>query len=395
MKSKNIYTKAVHAGEKHVRHADALTVPIFQTATYVFKNTEAIDKFVKKELMHYEYGRYGNPTQKAAEEKLASLEGGEDCLLAASGMSAITSTLLSFLSSGDHIILTDDCYKKTYQFCAEELTRFGIENTVIKMGHYHQMIKAVRKNTKIILTESPTNPYLNIADFSKLSEIKKKVNSKILLIIDSTFGTPFNQRPLECGCDLVFHSATKYLSGHNDILAGAVIGSKELIEKVRVFQNATGGIIAPHCAYLLLRGLKTFPARIEKQNKSALVIAQFLEKEKEIIQGVYYPGLTSHHDHNLAVKQMKGFGGVVTFIINRPLSKVKQFLDNLKLCHIAPSLGGVETLITHPASVSYYTFTKKEREEIGIVDGLIRLSVGLEASEDIMADLSQALQGIK
>ena len=391
MKSKNIDTKAVHAGENRAKYADALTVPIFQTATYVFKNSDYIEKCSKKELLHYEYGRYGNPTQKAVEDKLTSLEGGEDCLLAASGMSAITSTLMTFLSAGDHIIITDDSYKKTYQFCTQELIRFGIKTTIVKMGHYDELVAAIEKNTRIILTESPTNPYLNIADFSMLSKIKKKVNSKILLIIDSTFGTSFNQRPLDYGCDLVFHSATKYFSGHNDILAGAVIGAKELIEKVRKFQNATGGIIAPHCAYLLLRGLKTFPLRVDKQNNSALKIARFLENKNKVIGRVYYPGLKSHHDHLLAKKQMSGFGGVVTFIINRPLSQVKQFLDNLKLCYIAPSLGGVETLITHPATVSYYAYSSEEREKIGIVDGLIRLSVGLEAPDDIIQDLNQAL----
>ncbi|MDD5217171.1 MAG: PLP-dependent aspartate aminotransferase family protein [Candidatus Omnitrophica bacterium] len=394
MKYKSVHTNAIHAGEKQAKFCDALTVPIFQTATYVFKNTRDIERFGRKELAHYEYGRYGNPTQRAAEEKLAAMEGGEDCLLFASGMAAIATTLLAFLSKGDHIILTDDSYKKTFQFCVHELPRFGIETTIVKMGHYDELIKAVRKNTKIILTESPTNPYLNIADFSKLARIKKKIGGDILLIIDSTFGTPFNQKPLKWRCDLVFHSATKYLAGHNDILAGAVIGAHHLIEKIRMFQGATGGIIAPHCAYLLLRGLKTFPTRMERQNQSALQIAAWLEKRKDVIEKVYYPGLKSHHDHELAKLQMKGFGGVISFVISRPLRRVKQFLNALKLCAIAPSLGGVETLITHPACVSYYAYSKKERQKLGIVDGLIRLSVGLEDPQDIIHDLKRGLDRI-
>jgi len=391
MKSKSVFTHAVHAGESKAKFCDALTVPIFQTATYVFKNTRDIGKFGRKELAHYEYGRYGNPTQRAAEEKLAALEGGEDCLLFASGMAAIATTLLTFLSKGDHIILTDDSYKKTHQFCISELPRFGIETTIIKMGNYDELLKAVRKNTKIILTESPTNPYLNIADFSKLAGIKKKIGGNILLIIDSTFGTPFNQKPLKWRCDLVFHSATKYLAGHNDILAGAVVGSKDLVEKIRSFQGAMGGIIAPHCAYLLLRGLKTFPVRMLYQNRSALKVAEFLEKRNDVVNQVYYPGLKSHPYFELAKKQMKGFGGVLSFVIERPLRRVKQFLNSLKLCTIAPSLGGVETLITHPASVSYHTYSKREREKLGIGDGLVRLSVGLEDTQDIVSDLKRGL----
>lgn len=395
MKSKSVYTDAIHAGEKQAKFCDALTVPIFQTATYFFKNTRDIGKFGRKELAHYEYGRYGNPTQRAAEEKLAALEGGDDCLLFASGMAAIATTLLAFLSKGDNIILTDDSYKKTHQFCISELPRFGIETTIVKMGDYDALLKAVKKNTKIILTESPTNPYLNIADFSRLAGIKKKLGGDVLLVVDSTFGTPFNQKPLKWRCDLVFHSATKYLAGHNDILAGAVIGSRRLIEKVRGFQGATGGIIAPHCAYLLLRGLKTFPIRMERQNQSSLRIAEFLEKRKDIIEKVYYPGLKSHHDHELAKRQMKGAGGVVSFVIHRSLKRVRRFLNALRICTIAPSLGGVETLVTHPASVSYYACSKKEREKLGIGDGLIRLSVGLEAPEDIMKDLERALNCIR
>ncbi|MBN2145678.1 MAG: aminotransferase class I/II-fold pyridoxal phosphate-dependent enzyme [Candidatus Aureabacteria bacterium] len=394
MKKHHLYTDSVHAGEGHFKYSDALTVPIFQTATYVFKNSHDIDKFSKKELQHYEYGRYGNPTQKAAEKKLAIMEGGEDCLLFASGMAAITTTLLAFLSKGDHIVLTDDSYKKTYQFCTSELPRFGIETSVVEMGDYDQLSKSIRSNTKIIISESPTNPYLNLADFEKLSEIKNASISKPLLIIDSTFGSPFNQHPLKWGCDLVFHSATKYLSGHNDLLAGAVIGTAGLIEKIRIFQNATGGIITPHCAYLLLRGLKTFPVRMQRQNETALQIAVLLEKQNQLIKMVYYPGLPSHHDHELAKRQMKGFGGVITFLIDRPLDSVKKFLDHLKLCQIAPSFGGVETLITHPASISYYSYSREEREKIGITDGLVRLSVGLEDPEDIMQDLQQALHSI-
>jgi len=385
---KSLSTRAIHAGEPRRKYADSLTTPIIQTSTFTFRNSKAIEDYTKKGKEHFEYGRYGNPTAKIAEARLADLEGAEDCVVFSSGMSAITTTILSLVQSGDHIVITDDSYKKTLEFCKSYLKQFGIGCTIIPFGDYEALEKAIRKNTRFIFSESPTNPYLNIFDLVRIKKIADKHN--VLTLIDSTFSTPFNQRPIEFGMDIVLHSLTKYLAGHNDILAGAVLGKEELVEKVRNLHKSMGGLIDPHCCYLLLRGLKTFPLRVAKQNESALAVARFLESHPRI-KKVYYPFLESHRHYEIAKAQMTGGGGVVTFEIKGNLGTAKRFLDALKLIYIGPSLGGVESLITHPAMVSYYDYTRKERYELGLIDTLFRLSVGIEDVEDIIADLDRAL----
>jgi cystathionine gamma-synthase len=384
----SLSTRAIHAGEPRKKYADSLTTPIIQTSTYTFRNSKAIEDYTKKGKEHFEYGRYGNPTAKIAEARLANLEGAEDCVVFSSGMSAITTTILALVQSGDHIVITDDSYKKTLEFCQSYLKQFGIECTIVPFGNYEVLEKAIRKSTRFIFSESPTNPYLNIFDLVKIKKIAERHN--VLTLIDSTFSTPVNQRPIEFGMDLILQSATKYLGGHNDILAGAVLGRKELIEKVRNLHKSMGGTIDPHCCYLLLRGLKTFPLRVHKQNESALQIARFLEGHPRI-KKVYYPFLESHRHYRVAKEQMSGGGGVVSFDIRGNLNTAKRFLDALKLCYIGASLGGVETLITHPALVSYYDYTRKQRYELGITDTLFRLAVGLEDVEDLIEDLDQAL----
>ncbi len=381
-------TKTVHCGEARVKYADALTVPIVQTSTYVFQSSDEIKRYTSKKFIRYEYARYGNPTQEAAEQKMAELEGADDCLIFDSGMSAITTTLLALLSKGDHIILTDDVYGQTLKFCTRHLPRFGIDFTVTKMGDYAGLKRAIRKNTKIIFSESPTNPYLNILDMDEMLKIRETY--KGLMIIDSTFATPYNQRPLKWGMDLVIHSATKYLAGHNDILAGAVLGSYDLIEMIKDYQHATGSIIDPHCCYLLLRGMKTAALRVRRQNESTMKVAKYLEAHPKI-RKVFYPGLPSHPHHEIAKAQLEGYGGVVSFWVKGNLKKVNKFLDSLQWIYIAPSLGGVETLITHPATVTYYRISRKERYQLGITDQLIRLAIGIEDPDDIIADLDQAL----
>ena len=385
---KSLATRAVHAGEPRTKYADSLTTPIIQTSTYTFRNSKAIEDYTKKGKEHFEYGRYGNPTAKIAEARMADLEGAEDCVVFSSGMSAITTTILSLVQSGDHIVITDDSYKKTLEFCKLYLKQFAIECTIVPFGDYQVLEKAIRKNTRFIFSESPTNPYLNIFDLVRLKKIADK--HKVLTLIDSTFSTPVNQRPIEFGMDLVLQSATKYLGGHNDILAGAVLGRKELIEKVRNLHKSMGGTIDPHCCYLLLRGLKTFPLRVRQQNESTLLVARFLENHPRI-KRVYYPFLESHPHYRIAREQMTGGGGVVTFDIKGNINAAKRFMDALKLCYIGPSLGGVETLITHPAMVSYYDYSRKERYKLGLTDTLFRLAVGIEDVEDIIADLDQAL----
>jgi cystathionine gamma-synthase len=384
----SIFTRAVHGGEDHFKYADAITTPIVQTSTFVFKSTDEIKQYTSKKLARYEYGRYGNPTQRAAEKKLADLEGAEDCLLLDCGMSAVTSTMLAFLEKGDHLVITDDAYGQTLKFCSAHLPRFGIDTTVVKMGDYGQMKKALRKSTRLVFSESPTNPYLNVIDLEAMQEIRGRFEG--LMVIDSTFATPFNQRPLEWGMDLVIHSTTKYLGGHNDILGGAVLGSAELVDRVREYQRVTGSILDPHSCFLLMRGVKTFALRVDYQNRSAQAVAEFLEGHPRI-RKVFYPGLASHPHHQIAKAQMTGFGGVVSFWVDGNLKRVNQFLDSLRSLHIGPTLGGVESLITHPATVTYYRNTRKQRYALGITDQLIRLAVGIEDPADIMADLDQAL----
>ena len=388
-KGASMSTRAIHSGEPRRKYADSLMTPIIQTSTFTFKNSKHIEDYTKKGKEHFEYGRYGNPTAQIAEKRLADLEGAEDCVVFTSGMSAITTTILTLVQSGDHIVVTDDSYKKTLEFCRSYLKQFGVECTIVPFGDYKVLEKAIKKNTRFIFSESPTNPYLNIFDLAKIKKIADKYN--VLTLIDSTFATPVNQRPIEFGMDLVLQSATKYLGGHNDILAGAVLGKKELIEKIRNLHKSMGGLIDPHCCYLLLRGLKTFPLRVKKQNEIALKVAEFLENHPRI-KKVYYPFLKSHPHYKVATEQMTGGGGVVTFDIKGNLNNAKRFLDALKLCYIGPSLGGVETLITHPALVSYYDYTRKERYELGITDTLFRLAVGIEDVEDIIKDLERGLK---
>ena len=382
-------TLAIHAGEDRLRYADSITTPIVQTATYAFKDSREIEAYTKHGKARFEYGRYGNPTEQVAERRLAALGGAEDCVVFASGMSAIVTTILALVRSGDNIVITDDAYKKTLEFCSSYLQRFGVDCTVVPFGDYDALEAAVNSKTRFIFSESPTNPYLNIFDLDRLADIARR--HKVLALLDSTFSTPVNQRPLKFGVDLVLHSCTKYLGGHNDILGGTVLGAQDLIDEIRVMHRAIGGVIDPHCCYLLLRGLKTFPLRMAKHNETGMAVARFLEGHP-CVKRVYYPGLESHPHHEIAVEQMDGFGGVVTFDIKGGVAEAKRFLDSLKLCYIAPSLGGVETLITHPAMVSYYDYTRKERYALGITDTLLRLSVGIEDAEDIVADLDQALK---
>jgi cystathionine gamma-synthase len=386
---KSLATRAIHAGELRKKHANSLTTPIIQTATFTFSGSKDIENYTRRGMDHFEYGRYGNPTVDIAQARLADLEGAEDCVVFSSGMSAITTTILSLVQSGDHIVITDDSYKKTLEFCNKYLKQFAIECTIAPFGDYGLLERSIRPNTRFIFSESPTNPYLNIFDLAKIKDIADR--HKVLTLIDSTFATPYNQRPLEFGMDIVLQSCTKYLAGHNDILAGAVLGSSELIEPIRNLHKSMGGVIDPHCCYLLLRGLKTFPLRVEKQNATALKVAQWLESNRQV-KRVYYPFLPSHPHYDVATSQMKGGGGVVTFELKGTMKTAKKFLDALKLCYIGPSLGGVETLITHPALVSYYDYSRKDRYALGITDTLFRLAVGIEDAEDIIADLKRALR---
>jgi cystathionine gamma-synthase len=383
-------TLAVHGGEARRKAHDSVTTPIVWSATYSFANTAEIERYFKGDLEREEYGRYGNPTVRAAEQKLAALEGAADVALFGSGMAAATTALFELLKGGDHVVLTSDCYRRTRQFVTRFLGRLGIVSTLVEAGDEAALRRALQPGrTKVILAESPTNPYLRIADleiFARARDACPGAN----LIIDGTFATPINQRPLELGADLVLHSCTKYLGGHNDLLAGAICGRSGLVQAIKDLRGVLGGVLDPQSAFLLIRGLKTLPLRVQRQNDTALRVAHWLEEHPRV-RRVFYPGLPSHPDHATAKKQMKGYGGVVSFRVRGDAKETSRVVDACRLATIAPSLGATETLIEQPAYMSYFELTPEEREAIGIYDDLVRLSLGLEDAEDVIADLSQAL----
>jgi len=383
-----IGTAAVHAGEPRRKPGNALATPIMQTATYTFADTRELRDHFERRIEREEYGRYGNPTQRVAEEKLAALEGAGDCLLFSSGMAAITTALFATLSRGTHVVVTDDSYRRTRQFLTQTLHRYGIEVSAAPAGNYEAIEDAIRPTTRLLLSESPTNPYNYVLDLERFAEIGRR--HRVKTIIDATFATPFNQRPLEFGIDLVLHSATKYLGGHNDLLAGAVLGAEELVDAVRALQAVTGAVLDPFAAYLLVRGLKTFALRLERQNANAQALAEFLAAHPRV-RTVHYPGLPTHPQHAIARRQMRGFGGVVSFEIDGDLDAASRVVDGCQIPRIAPSLGGVESLIEQPALMSYYELTTEERLLVGIKDNLIRYSVGIEDAPDLIADLAAAL----
>jgi cystathionine gamma-synthase len=387
--SHGVSSRAVHGGERHQRLGDAITVPIYQTSTYVFRNTQELIDFKEGRIDKGEYGRYGNPTVHAAERKIANLEHAEEALLWASGMCTITSVLLTVLRAGQHMIITADSYRRTRQFCHGMLQRFGVEVSVVPPGEPQAIAAAVRENTRLLLSEAPTNPYLYVVDLEQVVAIAK--HYRLRTVIDSTFATPYNQNPLDFGIDLVVHSATKYLGGHNDLMAGVVAGSANMIAALRESQGVLGGITDPNTAYLLLRGLKTFALRMQQHNTNGMALATFLQGHPAI-RRVYYPGLESHPSHAIAQAQMRGFGGVVSFEVEGTLEQTSAFIDALRLPYIAPSLGGVESLVEQPALMSYYEMAPEERHELGISDGLVRYAAGIEDTDDLLADVEQALK---
>jgi cystathionine gamma-synthase len=394
--SKGFSTQAVHAGEDRHKPHHSLTTPIAQTAVYTFRDTAAVVDYQSKKLAgldpdQEEYGRYGNPTQQAVERKLAVLDGGEAALLFASGMCAVTTTLLTLLSASDHMVMTHDCYRRTRQFCQTFLKRLGVDVTLVPDGDYQALEAAIQPNTKLIFSESPTNPYLRVLDLPCAVDIVQR--HSLLLVVDSTFATPCNQRPLDFGVDLVIHSATKYLGGHNDLLAGAVVGSRELTAPIKESRDILGGVVDPQNAYLLLRGLKTLGLRVQRHNENGMRVATFLAAHPKV-RRVYYPGLSSHPDHAVASEQMSGYGGVVSFEIEGDLERTSAFVDALRIPHIGPSLGGAESLVEQPAIQSYYELTTEERLKVGISNELVRYALGIEDPEDLLADLEQALDRI-
>jgi cystathionine gamma-synthase len=384
-------TRAVHGGEREHRASSAVTEPIYPTSTFWFSSSEELIAYQEGRIRREEYGRYGNPTWKAVERKLCELEGGEETVLFASGMCAATTTFLALLPERSHLVVTSDCYRRTRQFFRQYLSRLGVEVTVIEPANPAKLEAAIRDDTALFFTESPTNPYLRVIDVEETVRVAHARGVKVL--IDSTFATPVNHRPLDQGADLVLHSATKYLGGHNDLLAGTLTGSAELVEPVRQAVGVLGGVIDSHAAWLLLRGMKTLALRMERHNQNGLAVARWLEADPRI-RRVWYPGLESHPDHETARRQMKGFAGVVTFEIDTDLAGAIRFVDATRLPYQAPSLGGVETLIELPVTMSFWDVPREERLAMGITDSLVRLACGIEDAEDLIADLDQALAGV-
>jgi cystathionine gamma-synthase len=386
-------TEAVHAGESHPNAYDAVSMPIVQTATYTFADTAEVRAYTSgthENADRGEYGRYGNPTVRAVEARLAALERTADALLLSSGMAAVTTTLLALVRAGQHVILFRDCYRRTLEFVTSTLPRFGVTHTLLDPGDLETLQGAIRPETRLVVSELPTNPYLSCVDLGRLVSICKP-HRTIKTMIDATLATPVNCRPAELGVDLVVHSATKYLAGHNDVLAGVVCGTEGLISLVRDLRGVLGSVCDPHAAFLVGRGLKTLGVRVAHQNATALALARRLEAHPRVVR-VYYPGLASHPTHDVARAHMRGFGGVVSFVVRGGLEAAARVVDRMKLARIGPSFGGVETLVEQPAVMSYYEMTTEQRAAAGIADGLVRLSVGVEDVEDVIADVVQALE---
>ncbi|MFS0861653.1 bifunctional cystathionine gamma-lyase/homocysteine desulfhydrase [Fredinandcohnia sp. 179-A 10B2 NHS] len=373
-------TKLIHGGIGGDPHTGAVTTPIYQVSTYKQEGIGGHKGF--------EYSRTGNPTRHALEELIKDLEEGERGFAFGSGMAAITAVMMLF-NSGDHVLLTDDVYGGTYRVMTKVLNRLGIDSTFIDTSNLENIEKEIRSNTRAIYIETPTNPLLKITDIKGASLIAKKHN--LLTIVDNTFSTPYWQTPISLGADIVLHSATKYIGGHSDVVAGlVVVNTKELGEELHFVQNSTGGVLGPQDSWLLIRGIRTLGIRMEEVEENTLKIVEYLQKHPQV-KKVYYPGIESHPNHSIAKEQAKGFGGMVSFDVGSE-DKADQLLNKVKYFTLAESLGAVESLISLPAKMTHASIPPARREELGITDGLVRISVGLEDIEDLIEDIEQALK---
>ncbi len=388
-------TLAIHGLGRVPKAHYAVSTPIVHTSNYYFNDTAEVYEFMKAKsegrvVREHEYGRYGNPTQQECERKLAAIEGAERAVLFSTGMSAVILTLMTYMRRDGHIIFTNDCYRQTRDFATNMLAEFGIQVSLVDPTAA-AIEKAIRPNTNIIFTESPTNPYLRCLDLPAIVKVAKQ--RKIMTIIDATLAGPYNIKPLEMGVDIVVHSATKYHGGHNDLLAGVALGKHELLADLYRMQRMIGAVPGPLTCFLLERGLKTFALRMEHHNQAGLAVARMLEAHPKI-EKVWYPALPSHPDHAIATQQMKGFGSVVTFLLRGGDAETRKFIDSLELFLITPSLGGSESLVTQMSVMSFFDYPEEYRKKIGMVDNLVRLALGLEDVDDLIADLKQALDGI-
>ena len=393
MKKLGLGTTAIHAGTLKNLYG-TLAMPIYQTSTFIFDSAEQGGRRFALEEAGYIYTRLGNPTTTVLENKIAALEEGEAGIAMSSGMGAISSTLWTVLKAGDHVVTDKTLYGCTFALMCHGLTRFGIEVTFVDTSNLDEVKNAMKENTRVVYLETPANPNLKIVDLEGVCKVAH-TNPNTLVIVDNTFATPYMQKPLKLGVDIVVHSATKYLNGHGDVIAGLVVTKQELADQIRFvgLKDMTGAVLGPQEAYYIIRGLKTFEIRMERHCKNARTIVDFLNKHPKV-EKVYYPGLETHPGYEIAKKQMKDFGAMISFELKGGFEAGKTLLNNLKLCSLAVSLGDTETLIQHPASMTHSPYTKEEREVAGITDGLVRLSVGLENVEDIIADLEYGLEKI-
>ncbi len=384
-------SKTIHGGHQRNQFG-ALATPIYQTSTFIFDSAEQGGRRFALEEEGYIYTRLGNPSVTQVEERLALLEGAEAAVATSSGIGAVTSALWVSVNAGDHIVAAKTLYGCTYAYLAHGISRFGVEVTFADTRNPEEVQKALRPNTKVLYLETPANPNMHISDIEQLSAMAHKANPECLVYVDNTFCTPYLQRPLEMGADVVIHSATKYLNGHGDVIAGFVVGSKEFIDDVRLVgvKDMTGASMSPFDAFLIGRGMKTLKVRMDEHCRNAQKVAEFLEGHPAV-KGVLYPGLKSFPQYDLAKKQMNQPGAMIAFFVKGGLEGGKKLLNSMKLCSIAVSLGDTESLIQHPASMTHSPYTPEERAASGIAEDLVRLSVGLEDPGDIIADLKQGL----
>jgi cystathionine gamma-synthase len=388
-------TLAIHGMGRTPKAHYSVSTPIVQTSNYYFDSTAEVLNFMKGKseghvMREHEYGRYGNPTQQECERKLAAIEGAERAVLFSTGMSAVIITLLAYMRRDGHIIFTNDCYRQTRDFATSMLKEFGLQVSLVDPTA-EAIAKAIQPNTNIIFTESPTNPYLRVLDIPAVVKVARQ--HRVMTMIDATLATPYNIKPLEMGVDIVIHSATKYLGGHNDLLAGVSLGKHDVLNDLYRMQRMIGATPGPFTSFLLERGLKSFALRMEHHNDAGLAVARMLESHPKI-EKVWYPALESHPDHRIAIQQMRGFGSVVTFLLKGGDKETRKFIDSLDLFLITPSLGGSESLVTQMSMMSFFDYPEDYRVSIGMVDNLVRVALGLEDVDDLIADLKQALDRI-
>ena len=385
-------TRSVHEAEPYDEQTGSLTTPIYETSTFGFTRAERVPEAVAHSAEKgYVYSRWDNPTVVTLEKKLAAMEHGGDGAAFSAGMAAISTSIFSYLKKGVHVAAIRDLYGGTFALLRDILPEMGFSTDLVDTEDFGALERSVRKSTGIVYIESPTNPTMKLVDISKAAKLAHSNGAK--LMVDNTFASPINQNPIDLGADVVLHSMTKYINGHADLIAGAAVASKEITHRIKMMRRDFGGTLDALPAWLILRGMKTMAVRVRQQNASALVLAEFLSTHRKV-EAVHYPGLKSHPQHQLAKKQMKGFGGMLSFVVKGTTKDAMRFTESLKVASLAASLGGVETLVSQPYNMTHTQMTAKEREEMGFPETLVRVSVGIEDTDDLVADFKQALAGV-